>query len=98
MLVPQQEEVRKIAPRQPKEKIATLTYEDLGLPPIKDFDYKGYDKVNIFFIQDWCRYCGSRYSSNFTQGPWGSKTLCTVHYISWKQSRNLDLSGYPDRP
>lgn len=51
MLIPQQEEVRKIVPRQPKEKIATLTYEDLGIPPIKDFDYKGYDKVNIFLFR-----------------------------------------------
>lgn len=49
-------------------------------------------------IQDWCRYCGCRYSSNFTQGPWGSKTLCTVHYISWKQNKTLDLSDYPDKP
>ena len=27
--------------------MATLTYEDLGIPAIKDFDYTSYDKVNF---------------------------------------------------
>ena len=31
--------------------MATLTYEELGLVPIKDFDYKTYDKVNIFWFR-----------------------------------------------
>lgn len=30
--------------------MATLTYEEIGLLPIKDFDYKTYDKVNIYMI------------------------------------------------
>lgn len=42
-----QEEVRKIIPRQPRERIAILTYEDFGMVPVKDFDYKNYDKVTI---------------------------------------------------
>lgn len=49
-------------------------------------------------MKDWCRYCGSRYSSNFTQGPWGSKTLCTVHYIKWKQEKALKLDSYVTKP
>ena len=35
-------------PKPVKEKIATLSYEELGLEPIKDFDYKNYDKVCLF--------------------------------------------------
>jgi hypothetical protein len=27
--------------------MATRTYEDLGIPAIKDFDYTSYDKVNF---------------------------------------------------
>ena len=30
-----------------KEKGQALTYEDLGLTPIHDFDYESYDKVRI---------------------------------------------------
>jgi len=56
-----------------KEK---LTYEYLKIAPPEQFDYSNYEF-------DWCRYCGARYSSNFTKGPWGSRTLCTVHYIDW---------------
>ena len=37
----------------------------------------------LLYFQDWCRYCGARYSSNFTKGPWGPRTLCTIHYIEW---------------
>jgi len=57
------------------------------LIPIKDFDYENYKK-------DWCRYCGARFSSNFTKGPWGPRTLCTVHYIAWNQKRKLNLSSH----
>lgn len=39
------------------------SYEELGIPSAEDFDYDNYQR-------DWCRYCGSRYSSNFTKGPW----------------------------
>lgn len=42
-----QEEVRKIVQRQPKDKMPILTYEDFGVLPIKDFDFKAYDKVYI---------------------------------------------------
>lgn len=31
--------------------MATLTYEELGLIPIKDYDYKTYEKVNIFIFR-----------------------------------------------
>ena len=47
---------------------------------------------------DWCRYCGARETSRFTQGPWGPRTLCTSHYVKWKQTKSLDLSDYPDMP
>lgn len=52
-------------------------------------------------MQDWCRYCGTRYSSNFTKGPWGSKTLCTVHYINWNSGKilkNGDFKTLPTTP
>lgn len=45
--VPVPEEPRRVIPAKPKEKMATLTYEELGLPPIREFDYKSYEKVNI---------------------------------------------------
>lgn len=45
-------------------------------------------------MKDWCRYCGARFSSNFTQGPWGPKTLCTVHYINWKKKKSLSLEDH----
>lgn len=31
--------------------MATLTYEDLGIPAIKDFDYANYDKVNFHLFR-----------------------------------------------
>jgi hypothetical protein len=30
--------------------MTTLTYKDLSLPPIKDFNYKNYDKVTLSSI------------------------------------------------
>ena len=35
----------------------------------------------FLLIKDWCRYCGARFSSNFTKGPWGPRTLCTVLFF-----------------
>jgi len=57
-----------------EREIPKYTYEELNLLPPKDFSYENYNK-------DWCKYCGARFSSNFTKGPWGPRTLCTVHYI-----------------
>jgi len=71
-----------------KEK---LTYSDLSIDPPEVFNYENYD-------YDWCRYCGARYSSNFTKGPWGSRTLCTIHYIDWNQKKVLNLTSYKDCP
>jgi len=68
-----------------------LTYPDLNMEAPEDFDYPNYNL-------DWCRYCGARYSSNFTKGPWGSRTLCTIHYIDWNQKKVLDLKPYKDLP
>lgn len=56
--------------RPEKEK---LTYADLQIQTPEEFDYENYDRVNQIYsvmLQDWCRYCGARYSSNFTKGPW----------------------------
>ncbi len=50
---------------------------------LKNLTIKIINKYKIFFFKDWCRYCGARYSSNFTKGPWGPRTLCTIHYIEW---------------
>ena len=54
-----------------------LTYAELQILSPEEFDYENYDRVNIFMERlylnihkDWCRYCGARYSSNFTKGPW----------------------------
>jgi len=63
----------------------------LNIEPPETFDYESYD-------YDWCRYCGARYSSNFTKGPWGSRTLCTIHYIDWNQKKVLNLTSFKDIP
>jgi hypothetical protein len=42
---------------------------------------------------DWCRYCGARIASGFNRGPWGSRMLCTPHYVKWKD-KSLNLSSY----
>lgn len=52
--------IKKIA--KPTEEFK-YSYEELKIPAPEDFDYDSYQK-------DWCRYCGSRFSSNFTKGPW----------------------------
>jgi len=48
--------------------------------------------------KDWCRYCGSTYSTGYQGSPWGPRKLCTRHYVAWKQSKELDLSDYPTEP
>lgn len=68
-----------------------MTYEDFGICSPHEFDY-------INYKNDWCRYCGTRFSSNFTKGPWAPRTLCTVHYIDWSQKQKLNLDGYPNLP
>ena len=50
------------------------------------------------FEGDWCRYCGSRDTSGWSRGPWGSRLLCIVHYVAWWQKKKLDLSPWPDLP
>lgn len=67
------------------------SYEDLKIPPPKDFNYETWK-------QDWCKYCGARFASNFTKGPWGPRTLCTVHYIAWYQKKKLNLIAYKELP
>ena len=32
--------------------------------------------------------------SGFMKGPWGPKTLCVVHSVSWFRTKKLDLSAY----
>jgi len=80
--------IKKKEKRGDKDK---LTYADLGIDPPETFDYEHY-------TYDWCRYCGARYSSNFTKGPWGSRTLCTIHYIDWNQKKVLNLQSHKDLP
>lgn len=43
----------------------------------------------------WCHYCGARQSSAWSRGPWGPKTLCVPHYVSWHQKKSLSLDAYP---
>jgi len=68
-----------------------LGYSELQIQSPEEFDYENYDR-------DWCRYCGARYSSNFTKGPWGSRTLCTIHYIDWNQKKTLNLGSNKELP
>ncbi|CAD8088106.1 unnamed protein product [Paramecium sonneborni] len=82
---------KKVKREKRKQDIHPYSYEELGIIPVKYFDYSKY-------VNDWCRYCGARFASNFTKGPWGSRTLCTIHYINWGQKKSLDLSDYPDLP
>ena len=51
---------------------------------------------NFENIEIWCRYCGAEIASGFCKGPWGSKTLCTIHYVQWAQKKSLDLSKWKD--
>ncbi|CAD8066277.1 unnamed protein product [Paramecium sonneborni] len=83
--------VKKVQRKQFKQDIHPYSYEELGIIPVKYFDYSKY-------TNDWCRYCGARFASNFTKGPWGSRTLCTIHYINWGQKKQLDLSEHNDLP
>ena len=63
-----------------------------------------YDVPIEKYTGNWCRYCGARRSrwecvcglrsSGFMKGPWGPKTLCVVHYVSWFRTKKLDLSAY----
>ncbi len=80
---------KKEEKRQPTPNY--LSYPELGIGSPSSFDYDSYDK-------DWCKYCGSRFSSNFTKGPWGPRTLCTVHYIEWNQKKKLNLDSYTSLP
>lgn len=66
--------VQTTLPRGGEREGPKYTYSELNLLPPKDFNFETYTK-------DWCKYCGARFSSNFTKGPWGPRTLCTVHYI-----------------
>ncbi|CAD8164733.1 unnamed protein product [Paramecium pentaurelia] len=87
-----QEKISKKVQREKRNKdIHPYSYEELGIIPVKYFDYSKY-------TNDWCRYCGARFASNFTKGPWGSRTLCTIHYINWGQKKQLDLSEYIELP
>ena len=48
------------------------------------------------FPGDWCKYCGARDTSGWNTGPWGSRTLCVVHYVQWRQKKTLDLEEWKD--
>ena len=43
---------------------------------------------------NWCRYCGSRASSGWNKGPWGTRTLCVVHYVKWHTKKTLTLTQW----
>ena len=40
---------------------------------------------------DRCRYCGARVASAFNRGPWGSRMLCTTHYVHSLRKNHLLL-------
>ena len=44
---------------------------------------------------DWCRYCGARVASAFNRGPWGSRMLCTTHYVHWFTKKSLTFAEHP---
>ena len=47
---------------------------------------------------DWCRYCGARVASAFNRGPWGSRMLCTTHYVHWFTKKSLTFKEHPVAP
>ena len=47
--------------------------------------------------EDWCRYCGARWSREYGPSPWGPFKLCMRHYGKWKRGR-LDLSKWKQEP
>ena len=46
----------------------------------------------------WCRYCGARVASAFNRGPWGSRMLCTTHYVHWFTKKSLTFAEHPVAP
>ena len=58
--------------------------------------------LTFFFINVVCSYCGARDTSGWNVGPWGSRTLCIVHYVQWRQNNTLNLDEWsqttPTRP
>ena len=59
----------------------------------RDVIPKVYDPKDI-----WCRYCGCVTASGFSRGPWGSRKLCTIHYVQWQTKKTLDLSKWKKEP
>ena len=53
---------------------------------------------DLMDITEWCRYCGSIYSEEYADSPWGPRKLCIRHYEAWYETKQLDLSGYISEP
>ena len=48
--------------------------------------------------KEWCRYCGSIYSKEYEDSPWGPRKLCIRHHKAWHETKELDLSSYDKEP
>jgi chromodomain-helicase-DNA-binding protein 7 len=49
--------------------------------PPEDYDYTTHEG-------DWCRYCGARFSSNFTKGPWVKFNFFKILYLCYQYIYN----------
>eukprot|EP00357_Protocruzia_adherens_P015827 CAMPEP_0115012704 /NCGR_PEP_ID=MMETSP0216-20121206/24912_1 /TAXON_ID=223996 /ORGANISM="Protocruzia adherens, Strain Boccale" /LENGTH=2334 /DNA_ID=CAMNT_0002381845 /DNA_START=106 /DNA_END=7109 /DNA_ORIENTATION=+ len=89
--------------RKEKKKPRTHrpTNQELAKQMKMDYDFFKIDppeKIDYSKLETWCRYCGARYSSNFSRSPWGAKMLCCAHYVEWNNNKKLDLDSYVDEP
>ena len=53
--------------------------------------------LSFFSLLNRCRYCGARDTSGWNVGPWGTRTLCIVHYVQWRQKKTLSLDEWKDK-
>lgn len=67
----------------PKEKGQMLTYEDLGLTPIHDFDYENYDKVYLFSDSGLVPLLRDKVFQQLHKGTLGLENLvhCALHLL-----------------
>ena len=62
-----------------QEKLVAL-YASFGLEYLPKVDYENYQN-------EWCRYCGARYSPQFHDTLLGSKTLCDKHFKAMEKGK-----------
>ena len=72
----------------PKERGQLLTYEELGLTPIHDFDYENYDKVHLYINSGLVPVLWNQVFKQFHERPMGFKDTmyCALYLLEHNQS------------